>query len=201
VTRLARRHRSRARHRGQALVEFALILPSILLILVGTLNFGFAFYSNMTLEYASREGARVGSALASGSAALPCAKVDDHVIAAVQRVLQSAGIPLRTSGIQWIRIYKATAYPDGSGYAVANNYNQWTYSAGGGPTVDGAVLDFVGPATPSWSACSRVNGATPDSLGVAISYQHSWTIPTGVLFTGSIGLIDKTVMVLNPTYP
>ena len=198
---LARRLRSRATRRGQTLVEFALILPSIMLIMVGTLNFGFAFYSSMTLEYASREGARVGSALASGSATLPCAQVDGHVVAAVQRVLQSAGIPLKTSGIDWIRIYKATNFTDGSGWNTANNYNQWTYSAGGGPTVDGQTLDFVASGATNWSACSRVNGATPDSLGVAISYQHAWTIPTGLLFSGSIGLIDKTVMVLNPTYP
>lgn len=203
-----RRRRVRARHHGQSLVEFALILPTFLLILVGMVDFGFAFYSNMTLTYASREGARVGSALASGSSSLPCAKVDDHVIVAVQRVLESAGISVRLDpsdpakgGVQWIRIYKATSSPDGSGYAVAGNYNQWTYSAGGGPTVDGSVLDFVGPATPSWSACSRLNGANPDAIGVAINYQHAWVIPVGPLFSGQLTILDKTVMILNPTYP
>ncbi len=79
-------------------------------------------------------------------------------------------------------------------------YNQWTYSAGGGPTVDGTALDFA-PGTQSWSACSRLNGATPDAIGVAISYNHAWIIPTGPLFSGTITMLDKTVMVLNPTYP
>ena len=192
------------------MVEFVIIVPSFLLILVGLVDFGFVFYSNMTLEYASREGARVGSALAAGngpSSSLPCGKVDDHVIAAVERVLESAGIavPLDPSipakgGVQWIRIYKATGITDGSGYATGGNYNQWTYSAGGGPTVDGTVLNFR-KGTESWSACGRVNGASPDAIGVAISYTHAWVIPTGPLFGGTISLLDKTVMVLNPTYP
>jgi hypothetical protein len=201
-----RRHPGEGLNQGQGLVELALILPVMLLMLVGMIDFGFAFYSNMTLEYATREGARVGSALASGSSSLPCGQVDGHVISAVQRVLESAGIRVRLDpsdpakgGVQWIRIYKADA--NGNGYAVAGNYNEWTYTAGGGPTVDGTPLDFVGPATPSWSACARLNGANPDAIGVAISYEHAWVIPTGPLFSSTLTLQDRTVMVLNPTYP
>jgi hypothetical protein len=203
-----RRRPGDARHRGQGLVEFALILPSFLLILVGLVDFGFLFYSHMTLEYATREGARVGSALAAGNATtLPCANVDGHVVAAVQRVLQSAGIAVRLDpsdpakgGVQWIRIYKSD--PNGLGYATVGNYNQWTYSKGGGPTVDGTALDFREGAV-GWSACSpRKNGSSPDAIGVAISYNHAWMIPTGPLFGGgTFNLQDKTVMVLNPTYP
>lgn len=210
-TLFTRRYPRGAGHRGQSLVEFAIILPSFLLMMVGTIDFGFAFYSHMTLEYASREGARVGSALASGnSTSAPCGDVDGHIIAATQRVLESAGIAVRLdpsdptkSGVLWIRIYKATTNPDGSGWATAGNYNEWTYSAGGGPPVDGTKLDFV-QGTVGWSACplgNRKNGATPDALGVAISYRHAWIIPTGPLSGGTINLLDKTVMVLNPTYP
>lgn len=202
-----RRHPGRARHRGQSLVEFALILPTILVMLVGLIDFGFLFYTNMTLEYATREGARVGSALAAGNGTkLPCADVDNHVIAAVQRVLESAGINVRLDpsvaakgGVQWIRIYKATGIANGSGYA--GTYNQWEYATSGAPTVDGAVLKFKRTSSLNWDACSRKNGNTPDSIGVAISYNHAWIIPTGPLFGGTFALLDKTVMVLNPTYP
>ena len=219
-----RRHRpGDARHRGQSLVEFAIILPSFLLILVGLIDFGYLFYSHMTLEYATREGARVGSALAKGNgpprasqtppiSSLPCDEVDDHVVAAVQRVLQSAGIAVRLDpsdpakgGVQWIRIYKATGNADGSGWTTASRYNEWIYSAGGGPTVDGTALDFRRQGTVNWSACSRLNGyksdgTNPDRIGIAISYNHAWIIPTGPLFGGgTFNLLDKTVMDLNPT--
>ena len=177
-------------------------------MLVGLIDFGFLFYTNMTLEYATREGARVGSALAAANGTTPlCGDVDNHVIAAVQRVLESGGDPCAPrsqcpakGGVQWIRTYKATGRSDGSGYATTGRYNEWTYSRGG-PTVDGAVLKFERTGPLSWGACDRLNGTTPDSIGVAISYNHAWIIPTGPLFGGTFALLDKTVMVLNPTYP
>ncbi len=55
----ARRPRRRSRTRGQALVEFAVVLPVFLLILSGILDFGFLLYSRMTVISSAREGARV----------------------------------------------------------------------------------------------------------------------------------------------
>ena len=215
---IAVRRRAGKRARGQGLVEFALFVPLFLLLLFTMLDFGFAMYTKLTIDYATREGARVGAALAAGGGSIPCAEVDNHVIAAVQRVLESAGIsvPLNNgadptkTGVNWIRIYKATNNADGSGYATAGNYNQWTYSAGGGPSVDGTTLNFVA-GTQSWSACTpRLNGATPDKLGVAVDYSYAWTtpllgalklvVPSGSFFT-NLRFVDKTVMNLNPTFP
>jgi Flp pilus assembly protein TadG len=45
--------------RGQALVEFALVIPVLLLIFMGILDFGRAIYAYNTLSNAAREGARV----------------------------------------------------------------------------------------------------------------------------------------------
>ncbi len=50
--------RRRRRTRGQALVEFALVLPIFILLLAGMLDFGSALYSRMTVINAAREGAR-----------------------------------------------------------------------------------------------------------------------------------------------
>lgn len=44
--------------RGQSLVELALILPIIVLLLFGTVEFGRVFYSYITITSAVREGAR-----------------------------------------------------------------------------------------------------------------------------------------------
>ena len=46
--------------RGQALVEVALVLPLILMILLGIMEFGRAFNAYLTLQHAAREGARLG---------------------------------------------------------------------------------------------------------------------------------------------
>jgi len=47
--------------RGQTLVELALVLPVIILILFGTLEFGRLFHSYIVITNAAREGARLGA--------------------------------------------------------------------------------------------------------------------------------------------
>jgi Flp pilus assembly protein TadG len=55
------RRRGRRKTRGQALVEFSLILPVFLFVLWGILDFGMLLYSRMTVINATREGARAAS--------------------------------------------------------------------------------------------------------------------------------------------
>src|SRR6186997_3699952 len=54
-----RRNPSTRRHRGQALVEFALVIPLFLLMLVALFDLGRAVFSYNTLTNAAREGARL----------------------------------------------------------------------------------------------------------------------------------------------
>lgn len=48
------------RTEGQELVEFALILPLLLLLIFGIMDFGLAIFSYNTIANAAREGARAG---------------------------------------------------------------------------------------------------------------------------------------------
>ena len=43
---------------GQAVVEFALILPILILLIFGMIDFGWLFYNKIEVNNASREGAR-----------------------------------------------------------------------------------------------------------------------------------------------
>ena len=54
---------------GQAVVEVAVCLPLLLLLLLGIIDFGWIFYNQMSVETASREGARYAAAN-SGSGTL-----------------------------------------------------------------------------------------------------------------------------------
>jgi hypothetical protein len=49
-----------ARQSGQDLVEFALVLPLLLLIVVGVLDLGRAFFASIAVANITREGARNG---------------------------------------------------------------------------------------------------------------------------------------------
>ena len=46
------------KNKGQSMVETALVLPVILLILLGIVDFGFLFNNYLVIDNASREGAR-----------------------------------------------------------------------------------------------------------------------------------------------
>ncbi len=203
----ARGHRAAE---GQSLVEFALIVPIFMLLLLGMLEFGFAFTADQTLAYATREGARTGAALANGGGILGCgagqspnaASVDPLIVAAVERVLTSPGSPVgvHLDRIPTIRIYLANS--DGSESASAD---VWTYRAGAGPVVDGKAIDYVLTST-GWAACSRLNGVAADGLGVSLTYSYQFQTPYGAIlgYFGAGGLTsldigDRTVMNLNPT--
>lgn len=46
---------------GQGMIEFALLLPVLILMLVGIFDLGRAFFSLITINNAAREGARYGT--------------------------------------------------------------------------------------------------------------------------------------------
>ena len=58
---MARADRRNARRRGQALIEFALIVPVLFLLFVGCLDFGRVFYNGMAVTHAARAGAQYGA--------------------------------------------------------------------------------------------------------------------------------------------
>lgn len=198
--------------RGQGLVEFASLVPVFLLLLLGMLEFGFAFDQNLTLEYATREGARVGAALANGGGDLGClagqspnaATVDPQILAAVQRVLVSPGSRVKPALGMQVKIWKAST----AGVPVAGSTNTWSYTGPNtGPTVDGQQISFT-QGVVQWNACARSNGGTggPDSIGVSLTHTYMFqTSLAGILSffggpsAGQLTMSDKTVMALNPT--
>lgn len=52
---------SRQDQRGAALVEFALVLPILLILVFGIIDFGFLFNAQVSLTQATREGVRAGA--------------------------------------------------------------------------------------------------------------------------------------------
>ena len=188
---------------AQGLVEFALILPPLLLILVfGLVEIGNVLSVAMTMSSASREGARVASALVNGGGALGCgagqspnaSSVDPNVIAAVERVLVGSGSRVNLADLSQIRIAKSTS----TGRETAGLINTWNYALNGGPMVDGQRLDFV-PASQPWQACSRNNAAPADSAVITIRYTYRGQTPLRMLvpFFTSFTMTDRTVMAMN----
>ena len=54
-------------NKGQAIVELAYVLPLLVAIVLGIIEFGVLFYDQAVLTNAAREGARVGMAFQTDS--------------------------------------------------------------------------------------------------------------------------------------
>ena len=91
---------------GQSLVEFALIIPVILLIITGLFDAGRAVWQENTLAYAAREGTRyaIVHGSTSGTPVGPCSSCGDPTVLAV---VQKASV-----GVANITIL--LDYPDGN---------------------------------------------------------------------------------------
>jgi Flp pilus assembly protein TadG len=74
--------------KGQAAVDFAIILPVLLLLLCGIIDFGWIGYSKITLSYCSREGARYGAVHANAEGAQ--AHIANRVMAAAPEFLHDS---------------------------------------------------------------------------------------------------------------
>jgi len=115
--------RQRDGQHGQSLVEFALLLPIMLLIITGLFDVARAVWEENTLAYAAREGTRF--AIVHGSAgqgplpdgwlvgAADPTDVNDHVIGYVKTVVQQAaiGVPNVTVIVDYPVTYSGTGPP------------------------------------------------------------------------------------------
>ncbi len=93
------RSASRRVRRGQALVEFALVLPIFLVVLSGILYFGFMLYSKMTVINAAREGAHYGVTLDPKDAAFST-KIANQASAAATVGLDATKLTTTTAGLK-----------------------------------------------------------------------------------------------------
>ncbi len=81
------------------MVEMAIVLPVLVLIALGIVEFGSAWSNKLKVETAARGGARVGSGLGASRMA------DYSLLQSVKSVLTDLGL----SNVDYVVVYKATA--------------------------------------------------------------------------------------------
>jgi len=171
------------REAGQTLVEFALILPLFLILLMGVIEFAFMFNATLAINFATRDASLIAAEAGSQSTA------DCAILAKIE---QAIGAPLDkaktlTSGIQSVTIYKAdragnpmagvqTVY-DRTGSMVCSDFTPspmpYTIGTNGYP---------MGEAPgPPGGRCDVLTGCTAtipmDSIGVKIVYRYYFHTP------------------------
>ncbi len=187
--------RRQRRARGQALVEFALILPLFMLVLMAVIEFGFVFNSYLAINFASREASLVAAEAGN------VGRADCLILNSID---QSVGSPSNPDAIAEVQVFRMVA---GAKTDVT------TYTRGGltsCPMPGGGVLEV--PYTigtnlyPTGSRCNRLAGCTSnptgvDQIGVEVTYSYAWHTPLGSLFGGANGttpLVKANVMRMEP---
>ena len=181
---------------GQSLVEFALVFPIFVTMLMGIIEFAFVFNALLGVNFASRDAALAGAEAGDGLGA-------DCVI--LKAVDDAIGAPTADDRIASVEIYKANA----NGVQVGAST---IYTRGGSRTcafIDGTTS--VQPYTltaDGYTETSRCNilagcvsGGTVDNIGVRITYTHSWVTPLQNFIGGGSGGLTfdrSSVMRMEP---
>jgi Flp pilus assembly protein TadG len=94
------RNHHRRRSRGQSLVEFAMILPIMLVFLAGAIDLGRVFYATITLNNSAREGAfQAAQTPDSFDEGQPCNRATNLVTCRVQLESKDSGVTIAPSDI------------------------------------------------------------------------------------------------------
>jgi Flp pilus assembly protein TadG len=189
------RGRTTETERGQALIEFALVLPVFLLLIFGVVEFGFLYNAAATVNFVSR----VAALLAAEGGRTE--GTDCMVLRAIERDMIS---PAVSSRISTVEIY----WSDANGDQIASNANVYTRTgsltcayAGGSITVPYTLSTERYPAAQRCDVLAGCGGqhATVDDIGVRITYTHQWVTRFGQTIARSITFLRSTAVRMEPT--
>lgn len=182
---LAHSQERRRTQRGQSLVEFALVAPLLLLVILGTIEFSFLYQSTNTVNFAAREGARVGAVLGPTDAA-----ADSKILQAIFAAT-SGGSALLFSQIQMIEIFKSNkngAVPAGL-TSCAQQSNEDVYDGQGNAC----------PGTPGWPPGARnATFHAADYLGVRITFAYSWVTSFVSAAQSQLKMTSVSIQLIEP---
>jgi Flp pilus assembly protein TadG len=162
-------------------VEFALILPLLLLILFGIIEWSLAFKDTLTVASATRAGARTASAQPRSPT------FADDTARSVSRAV--AALP--DNAIEALWVYKAGADGKpvgGGGFSSCTTCVQYSWNA--------STNAFVRQGATNWDpATQNACAGTSDAVGVYLRANHKFL--TGY-FPPAVSVTDHTVMNLEP---
>lgn len=189
--------RDQGHGRGQVVVQFAMVIPLFILILVATIEFVFVLNAQLSITYATRNGALLAAEAGTGPGA-DCAVLRSIEGDAVTGEVASVSPPAQTSAILSVEIYLSDQ--NGTPIPAGNpKRNIWTRT---GSTACGypANLAYTVPYTlttagyPEASRCNNHNGCALqggnpviDTVGVRITYAYTWHTPLSALLAWTGG--------------
>lgn len=194
----------KGRSAGQTLVEFALVFPLFFVLLLGVIEFAFAFNAILGVNYASRDAALAAAEAGSASGG------DCVILSGIEKDI---GPPANHANVLKVEIYRAKS--DGSAYVTDASWTTtWTRSGSTPCTLpDGTALTVPYTTTSltnnykEGDRCNQLAGCpgpdnhtSVDHVGVRIYYNHPYVTPLRTFVgTGSGFAFDRSnVMRMEP---
>ena len=196
------RHR---RETGQSLVEFALVFPIFIAVVMGLIEFSFVFNGLLSIGHATRDAALVAAEAGNSDAS------DCLILNQVEKDISAPANPTR---ITQVVIYRA----DQNGAVYLGQQNVYTRTGskscdlpdGSKLVVPYSVATGADQSYPPSSRCSILSGtgggclaghSSVDTIGVKVTYQHTWITPlASFLSLGGPGatLVQSNAMRMEP---
>ena len=160
--------------RGAVLVEFALVLPIVVMLLFGLVSAGMAWNQNLAMASGARAGGRYAATLRTAQTGFT--SIDDYLDAVAQRVVDSSEGALATTVAG--RVICVAYVHDSAG--SSNNFDKTRSRTETGTTV-----------TRDDTKCYPDNQGTTETH-IQISVERTTTIQTGV-WSQTVTLQQKVV--------
>ena len=168
--------------RGQAMVEFALIIPILMFVFMGVMELALMFNAFVGVNRASQNGAHLASVLSNQPGA------DCFILT---RLESDVSPPMSPNQVKWVSIDYTS---------MAGNYpylrEKWDRTGSTECTLPDGTTTTVpytlaaGSDYPSDQRCSVLAGcpgldlprSTVDNIGVSVNYEHYWATPLNALY-------------------
>ncbi len=196
------RPQRRTRPNGQGMVEFALVLPVFLLVLMAVIEFSFAFNAFLSVSFASRNATVIATETCGDGT---CGHLrefpfsDCQILMSIERDMMAPASAQQIGQVE-IMWTDANGVIKGNGSAITT----WARTGSTACNDDGLRVPYTRTSNqyPHDERCSIVNGcptldgvgsdthATIDTIGVRITYQYNWHTPYAAVFQLLPGAVD-----------
>jgi Flp pilus assembly protein TadG len=199
---------ARAKSRGQALVEMAIIVPLFLVLLMGLLEFSLAFNAVLDTNFASRGGGLMAVEAGNSSAA-------DCII--LDQIEQQVNVPADEKQISSVDIERTN--PSGNTVFATSSYRRSGSTSCQLPDGTRMTVPYTAASSgyPPSQRCTVLppNGCpsltpprtTVDTVAVQVSYSYRWHTPlqalirlvNGQLNGSGFDIVQRNVFRMEPT--
>ena len=186
------RLRNRDRSRGQGLVEFGLVLPIFLVILIGMVDIGRAVWANNAVANAAREAARFASVHGGSCEDTTSTGCTSAYYCPVGPAVSTAAIP--TAGA-------SCPYPSPSKQSIYDTATSYMIAGGSGVTVTACYFDPAATSSCTGNTDSTItnypgNNARGKAVTVVVSSQVPMIVGS-LIGVGTINVSGTSTMLIN----